>query len=95
MHARYPNAKIYLSYPWRVGYDAISATMHAWVDNVIAAHAPYAYAGVDEAITIKGDDNGATGTDIATGAGVHYSEIGVQWYADAMAEILEATAEIP
>lgn len=85
---RYPNARIYLSYPWRVGYDAIATTMHAWVDNVIAAFPGRAFAGVDEAVTIKAGDNGATGTDIATGSGVHYSAIGVEWYADAMAAIL-------
>ena len=88
-HERYPNANIYLSYPWRVGYDSQAATMHGWVDDLIAANPSYTKAGVDEAITIKAGDNGATNTDIGSGSGVHYTvPAGVTAYAEAMQDVL-------
>lgn len=85
-HETFINAKIYLSYPWRGGFDEIAATMHGWIDNIIAAHAPYTFAGVDEAIVIKADDDGVLETDAGR---VHYSvPLGVTLYAEAMHELL-------
>jgi hypothetical protein len=79
---RFPNATMVLSYPWRAGYDASSATMHGWVDNVIAwcgTQSIPCVAGADEAIVLKGADNGATNTI----DGVHLSFAGAEDYAAA------------
>jgi hypothetical protein len=93
LHSRFPNAVFYLSYPWRVGFDAIAATMHGWVDTVIAnalASGIQCFPGVDEAITIKASDNGFLETDISEGgSGVHYTNpLGVGLYAAAMRVVL-------
>jgi len=92
-HGRFPNAKVVLSYPWRVGFDTQAATMHGWVDTVIAwcgSQGIVCMAGVDEAVTIKAGDDGHAETDFVTGgAGVHYSDpLGVGLYATAMQHIL-------
>lgn len=88
IHARFPDAKIVITYPWAVDRDTEAATMHGWIDQVIAAHSAYTYAGVDEAITIKAADNGFLETDKSTGgSGVHYSvPLGADLYAEALAE---------
>ena len=86
-HTRFPNAKFYLSYPWRRGYDSQAATLHGWINTVIAnanAAGIVTFAGVDEAVTIKAGDDGATNTDF----GVHYSAAGAAAYAAAMKTIL-------
>ncbi len=86
VHERYYNAKVYVSYPWRRGFDEIAATMHGWIDNIIAAHSEYTFSGVDEAVVIKADDDGLLETD--TG-GVHYTNpLGVTLYADAIKAVL-------
>lgn len=77
VHARFPNAKIFITYPWAVNQDAAAATMHGWIDDLLVTHAGYLYPGVDEAVTLKWTDNGATRTDLATGSGVHYCNTGV------------------
>lgn len=90
VHNRFPAADIYLSYPWRVGYDAAAAVMHGWVDEVIALHPGYAHPGVDEAVAIKMADDGWLATDASTGgSGVHYTvPFGANEYAKAMATAL-------
>ena len=80
VHTKAPAAKIYIMYPWRRGYDAQCASMHTWIDAVIATRSAYAYAGPDEAVWMKGADDGAT----MTSDGTHYSAAGeaeavVQW----------------
>jgi hypothetical protein len=92
-HGRFANSRFLLSYPWRVGFDSEAATMHGWVDVVIAWCATQSIqckAGVDEAVTIKGSDNGFSETDESTGGvGVHYSvPLGVNLYANAMSGLL-------
>jgi hypothetical protein len=93
MHVTYPSSRFVISYPWRVGYDSQAATMHGWVDSVITwcgTQSIQCKAGVDEAATIKGSDNGLSETDASTGgAGVHYSvPVGINLYANAMATLL-------
>jgi len=58
VHARAPEAKIYLMRPWYQGYDARAAVLHGWIDNIVAARA-FTYVGPDEAVWLKADDNGA------------------------------------
>jgi len=91
VHGRFPNAKIYITYPWCVNCDAPAAQMHGWIDQIITAHAAYTYPGVDEAIVIKADDNGFLETDKSEGgSGVHYTALGAHLYAEAMAEAVAA-----
>lgn len=81
IHTKAPRAKVYIARPWMVGYDARAAVLHGWIDNIVAARA-FAYVGPDEAVWLKGADNGAT----MTVDGVHYSTAGAaeaanQWQA--------------
>jgi hypothetical protein len=67
-HTRFPNAKIYIMYPWRGSFDSQSATMHTWIDDIISQRSSFTFAGPDEAIWFKnsGPDSGDAGM-------VHYS----------------------
>lgn len=69
LHARFPAATMYLSFPWRRSYDAECATLHGRLLHVIAARSAFVVAGDDEAVWLKGADNGAQNTV----DGVHYS----------------------
>lgn len=71
IHAKWPAAKVYLMYPWSRGLDAFAASLHGYIDMVIGSRA-FAFAGPDEAVWLKGADNGAT----MTYDGVHYSAAG-------------------
>ncbi len=68
VHARYPQASIWVMYPWKRSFDATAATYHTWVDQIITDR-PFVIAGPDEAVWLKGSDDGATNTY----DGIHYS----------------------
>lgn len=72
VHAKAPNAKVYLMRPWMVGWDARAAVVHGWIDDLVAARPTFAHVGPDESVWLKGSDNGAANTV----DGVHYSAIG-------------------
>lgn len=72
IHARMPSSEIYIMYPWDVGHDSDAATVHTWIDDLIAADPSYVNAGPDEAVWLKAGDNGATNTS----DGKHYSAAG-------------------
>jgi hypothetical protein len=57
---RWPTIRIYISYPWGQGYDTNAATMHGWINDLIAANPTTVFAGDDEAVWQKGSDNGVT-----------------------------------
>jgi lysophospholipase L1-like esterase len=81
--AKWPTARVYLMRPWKQGFDALSATLHSWIDVIRAARAAAVFVGPDEAIWLKGSDNGVTNTP---GDGIHYSAAGnaacvAQWMA--------------
>lgn len=71
LHAKWPGARVYLMYPWSRNLDAYAASLHGYIDTVIGSRA-FAYSGPDEAVWLKGADNGAT----MTYDGVHYSATG-------------------
>ena len=51
LHAQWPNARIYLTKPWKAqsgGDDSVWDTMAGWVDNVAAARSSFTFAGDDE-----------------------------------------------
>lgn len=71
MHTKWPSATIYVVRPWAVGNDAQYNTIASHQDALMATRA-WVRAGVDERVTVKGSDNGAT----MTTDGVHYSTAG-------------------
>ena len=71
IHARWPDALIYISKVWSQGNDTICDTLATKVDNVIAARS-FTRLADDERVWLKGADNGAT----MTTDGVHYSVAG-------------------
>lgn len=72
LHAAYPAIQCYLMRPWKQGFDANAATLHSWIDTVVAARSTFVHTGPDEAVWLKGSDNGAS----ETMDGVHYSSLG-------------------
>jgi hypothetical protein len=80
--AKWPAALVYLMRPWKVGFDAAAATLHSWIAVVQAARATTTFVGPDEAIWLKGSDNGSS----ETVDGIHYTPAGdalcvAQWQA--------------
>ena len=69
VHGRFPNATIYLMYPWRRGYDNQAAELHDRIDTIVAARSGLVFGGADEAVWLKWTDNG----DTESADGVHYS----------------------
>lgn len=72
VHTKWPDAQIRLMYPWKQGFDADAATLHGWVNVIVAARGPYTHSGADEAVWLKGSDNGVS----ETVDGIHYSTLG-------------------
>ena len=72
IHAKWPDATCYLMRPWAQGQDADAATLSGWISTVVAARSSFAAVGPDEAVWLKGVDDGATNTT----DGVHYSTAG-------------------
>ena len=71
-HTRFPNAHVWVMYPWRADLPTQCTTLHGWIDEVLATRASFASAGPDEAVWLENGDNGATYTI----SGVHYSVAG-------------------
>lgn len=71
--SRWPTCRVYLTKVWGQGYDADSNTFAGWVDDLVAANPANVRVGLDERITIKAGDNGATNTI----DGIHYSVAGI------------------
>jgi hypothetical protein len=69
VHGRFPNARIYIMYPWRRSFDLQAAELHSRINTIIADRSTVAFAGPDEAIWLKGSDNGANNSC----DGTHYS----------------------
>lgn len=68
IHSKWPKVHIWIMYPWGRGFDTDAATVHGYIDDVIAAHSAYVFAGPDEAVWFKGSDDGATNSY----DGIHY-----------------------
>ena len=70
--AKWPNATMYLTRPWRRGYAAQCDTLAGWIDDIVAARPGVAFVGDDERIWMENGDDGAT----MTYDGIHYSAAG-------------------
>ena len=79
--AKWFNAEIYIDYPWGVLADGNYAAVKGYLQNVIGSRS-MCHAGVDQGVTLKGGDNGATYTQ----DGVHFNSnaAGKTAYAAAM-----------
>jgi len=80
MHAKAPNAHIYIMRPWRQGYDARCDSLAAWINDVVTSRSSFCHLGPDERVFLKGADDGAT----MTADGTHpnhagYVETAAQW----------------
>jgi len=71
LHAKWPNALIYLTRAWRRGYDmSIFDGFDTNIDNIIAdGRTAYCFLGDDERVWLENGDDGATYTT----DGVHYT----------------------
>jgi len=70
--AKWPQAKVYLTRPWRRGYAIQCNTLAAWIADIVAARPGIAFAGDDERVWLESGDNGAA----MTSDGIHYSAAG-------------------
>lgn len=68
LHAKWPDARVYVVGAWRRGFDVNCATLKIWTANVLAARSSWAYAGPDESVFIKAADDGAA----CTSDGIHW-----------------------
>lgn len=72
-HAKWPNAQVYISKPWRRTYETNANTFAGWVDDLIAEEATWRKLGDDERDWLDGGDDGATYTyDLDC----HYNDLG-------------------
>jgi len=82
IHAKWPTVRVYIMRPWDRGHDADAAIVSGWITTIQTARSSFVTVGPDEAVWLKGADNGAT----MTTDGVHYSAAGnaeaaIQWQA--------------
>lgn len=74
LRAKWPEIQVWVMYPWARGADAQAATLHSWIDTVISTRSDWVHVAGDEAVWMKGSDDGATLTD----DGVHPNEAGYE-----------------
>ena len=72
VRAKYSNAVVYLSRPWKRGYAAQSDIVAGWIDAIVVARPTFVSVGDDERVWLENGDDGAT----MTTDGVHYSTAG-------------------
>lgn len=72
VHAKFPVAQVAIMRPWARGNDARAASLAQWIADVQAPRSAYVMLGPDEAVWLKGADDGAT----MTTDGLHYSTAG-------------------
>lgn len=85
IHARFPQARIFVARPWmRAGADADYDTLAAGIATAVAERPGFAFVGMDERVWLKGADDGAT----MTTDGTHYSAAGAAEAAAQWATVL-------
>lgn len=73
VHTRFPLASVGVNLPWARGEDVDAATAKTWIEAVLLPRAAWTFIAVDEAVTVKGADDGATNTY----DGIHLSAAGI------------------
>jgi lysophospholipase L1-like esterase len=67
VHAKWPNANIYLMRPWRRDNDAVCDDFATWIADIIAdGRSSWAFEGPDERVFLENGDNGTTYTTDGT-----------------------------
>lgn len=84
INGKWPTAKLYLTKPWKRDYDATAVTVAGWIDTLVAANPGVCFVADNEAVWLKGADNGAT----MTLDGIHYSAAGMTEKANQMITVL-------
>ena len=72
IHSKWIGAQVYLMRTWKRGFDSDANTYATSIANIVAARPSFVHLGPDEAVWLKGSDNGATNTT----DGIHYSAAG-------------------
>jgi lysophospholipase L1-like esterase len=82
IHAKWPNALLYVMRPWTRGYDAVCDDFAAWIGDLVTARAGWAFLGPDERDFLENGDDGVTytvdGTHPTTAG---YALTAAQWQA--------------
>jgi len=71
-HVKYPNARLYVTRPWRRGYAAGCNSLATWIAAELVARSAWAFVADDERGWMEGGDDGAT----MSIDGIHYSTAG-------------------
>ncbi len=66
IHAKWPDALLYVMRPWTRGYDAQCDLFAAWIGDLVTARAGWAFLGPDERDFLENGDNGVTYTSDGT-----------------------------
>jgi lysophospholipase L1-like esterase len=72
IHAKWPNARIYLTKVWRRSYGTFCGYMNDVIEEIIAERPPFVFAGDNETVWLENGDDGAT----YTSDGIHYNAAG-------------------
>lgn len=70
--ADWPGIKVYITKPWKRGFDTEVTALAGWIDDLVAANAGVCFVADNESTWLKGADDGVT----MTTDGVHYSVAG-------------------
>ncbi len=72
LHAKWPNAAVYLTRVWRSGEAADCNSLATWMADLVTLKGTWLKLGDDERVWLEGGDNGAT----MSSDGVHYTAAG-------------------
>jgi lysophospholipase L1-like esterase len=62
LHSKHASAVVLVAIPWRRGYNSQADTTAGWISNVLSTRSAWASVGLDERVTLKAGDDGATYT---------------------------------
>jgi lysophospholipase L1-like esterase len=85
MHARWPNATLYVARWWSRGATARANTSAGWVADIVAARSGWCHLGIDERIFLENGDDGVT----YTSDGTHPNAAGYELTATKWREVLD------
>jgi lysophospholipase L1-like esterase len=83
LHAKWPQARVFVMRVWRQGLDANCDTYAGWIDDILASRS-WAQVGPDERVFLKQEDDGASRCP----DGVHPNSLGYWWTAEEWRSIL-------
>lgn len=84
IHAKWPNALIYLMRVWRRNYATPCNSLAGWISTVVSTRAAWAFVGPDERVFLENGDDGAT----YTSDGLHPTDAGYRLTGQQWASVL-------